>query len=53
MIVCNKGLPFEVIIPNDETLAAMEAAERLNGDFFSQESDSGGSLKKNTRRKKT
>ena len=35
MIVCNKGLPFEVKIPNDDTLAAMEEAKRLNGDFVS------------------
>jgi DNA-damage-inducible protein J len=35
MIVCNKGLPFEVKIPNDETFAAMEEAKRLNGDFVS------------------
>jgi DNA-damage-inducible protein J len=35
MIVCNKGLPFEVKIPNDDTLAAMEEAKRLKGDFIS------------------
>jgi antitoxin component of RelBE/YafQ-DinJ toxin-antitoxin module len=35
MIVCHKGLPFEVKIPNDETLAAMSEAEQLNGDFVS------------------
>ena len=35
MIVCQKGLPFEVKIPNDETLAAMEEAKQLNGDFIS------------------
>ena len=33
MIVCHKGLPFEIKIPNDETLAAMSQAEQLNGDF--------------------
>jgi len=33
MIVCNKGLPFEVKIPNDETLCAMEEAKNLDGDF--------------------
>ena len=35
MIVCHKGLPFEIKIPNDETLAAMSEAEKLNGDFVS------------------
>ena len=35
MIVCHKGLPFEIKIPNDETLAAMSQAEKLNGDFVS------------------
>jgi DNA-damage-inducible protein J len=35
MIVCHKGLPFEVKIPNDETLSAMEEAKRLDGDFVS------------------
>ena len=35
MIVCHKGLPFEIKIPNDETLAAMEQAEKLDGDFVS------------------
>ena len=35
MIVCHKGLPFEVKIPNDETLAAMSEAVRLEGDFVS------------------
>ena len=35
MIVCYKGLPFEIKIPNDETLAAMSEAEELNGDFVS------------------
>jgi DNA-damage-inducible protein J len=53
MIVCNKELPFEAKIPNDETLAAMEEAKRLNGDFVSRESVSGGKLKKSARRKKT
>ena len=33
MIVCNKGLPFEIKIPNDETLQAMEEAKKLDGDF--------------------
>ncbi len=33
MIVCNKGLPFEIKIPNDETLQAMEEARKLDGDF--------------------
>ena len=33
MIVCHKGLPFEIKIPNDETLAAMSEAEQLNGDL--------------------
>jgi antitoxin component of RelBE/YafQ-DinJ toxin-antitoxin module len=35
MIVCHKSLPFEIKIPNDETLAAMSKAEQLNGDFVS------------------
>ncbi len=35
MIVCHKGLPFEIKFPNDETLAAMLEAEQLNGDFVS------------------
>jgi DNA-damage-inducible protein J len=34
MIVCHKGLPFEIKIPNDETLAAMEEAKQLTGDFI-------------------
>lgn len=33
MIVCNKGLPFEIKIPTDETLRAMEEATKLVGDF--------------------
>lgn len=35
MIVCHKGLPFEIKIPNDETLAAMAEAKRLEGEFIS------------------
>jgi DNA-damage-inducible protein J len=35
MIVCHKGLPFEIKIPTDETLAAMSEAEQLSGDFVS------------------
>jgi antitoxin component of RelBE/YafQ-DinJ toxin-antitoxin module len=35
MIICHKGLPFEVKIPNDETLTAMEEAKMLKGDFVS------------------
>ena len=34
MIVCNKGLPFEIKIPNDETLQAMEEAKKLDGDLL-------------------
>ncbi|BBO88484.1 type II toxin-antitoxin system RelB/DinJ family antitoxin [Desulfosarcina ovata] len=34
LIVCHKGLPFEIKIPNDETLAAMEEAKRLDGDYI-------------------
>ncbi len=34
MVVCNKGLPFDLKIPNDETLQAMEESENLNGDFI-------------------
>jgi len=37
MIVCNKGLPFEIKIPNDETLQAMEEARKLDGDFVTLE----------------
>ena len=33
MIVLNRGLPFEIRIPNDETLQAMEESKRLDGDF--------------------
>lgn len=35
MIICHRGLPFEVKIPNDETLTAMEEAKMLKGDFVS------------------
>jgi DNA-damage-inducible protein J len=35
MIICHKGLPFEVKIPNDETLTAMDEAKKLKGDFVS------------------
>jgi len=35
MIVCHKGLPFEIKIPNDETLTAMAEAKHLDGDFVS------------------
>ena len=35
MIVCHKGLPFEIKILNDETLAAMSEAKKLVGDFVS------------------
>jgi len=31
MIICHKGLPFDVKIPNDETLAAMAEAKELKG----------------------
>ena len=34
MIVFTRGLPFEIKIPNDETLQAMEEAKRLDGDFI-------------------
>ncbi len=37
MIICHKGLPFDVKIPNDETLAAMVEARELEGDFVSIE----------------
>lgn len=33
MVVSVKGLPFEVKIPNDETIHAMKEAKTLNGDF--------------------
>ena len=35
MIVCHRGLPFKINIPNDETLAAMSEADQLTGDFVS------------------
>ena len=35
MIICHKGLPFEIKIPNDETLAAMSEAKHLEGDYVS------------------
>ncbi len=35
MIVCHKGLPFELKMPDDETLAAMSEAKNLVGDFVS------------------
>jgi len=35
MIICNRGLPFEIRIPNDETLQAMEESRRLDGNFVS------------------
>ncbi len=34
MIVCNRGLPFEIKSPNDETLQAMEETRKLDGDFI-------------------
>jgi len=33
MIVSTKGLPFEVKMPNNETVKAMEEAKNLEGDF--------------------
>ena len=33
MVVSTKGLPFEVKIPNSETVQAMEEARNLEGDF--------------------
>ena len=35
LIMHGYGLPFEIKIPNDETLTAMSEAEQLNGDFVS------------------
>ena len=35
MIICHKGLPFEIKIPNDETLVAMSEAKHLEGDYIS------------------
>lgn len=35
MIICHKGLPFDVKIPNDETLSAMSEAKELKGEFVS------------------
>ena len=33
MIVSTKGIPFEIKIPKDVTLEAMEEAKKLDGDF--------------------
>ena len=33
MIVSNKGVPFEIKIPNNLTLKAMKEAKELNGEF--------------------
>lgn len=33
MVVRHQGLPFDVKIPNDETLKAMSEAQHLEGDF--------------------
>lgn len=33
MIVSTRGLPFEVKMPNNETIQAMEEAKNLEGDF--------------------
>ena len=33
MIVSTKGIPFEMKIPNNVTLQAMEEAKALHGDF--------------------
>jgi len=33
MIVSTKGIPFEIRIPNNITLQAMEEAKALDGDF--------------------
>ena len=33
MIVSTKGIPFEIKIPNNVTLQAMEEAKALHGDF--------------------
>jgi len=33
MIVLKHGIPFDVKIPNEETLRAMEQAQNLEGDF--------------------
>ena len=33
MIVSTKGIPFEIRIPNNVTLQAMEEAKALDGDF--------------------
>ena len=35
MVVMNKGLPFEVKIPNDETLKALKELEDKKGKTFS------------------
>ena len=35
MIVCHKGLPFELKIPSDETLSAMSEAKKLVTEFVS------------------
>jgi len=33
MVVSARGLPFEVKMPNNETIQAMEEARNLKGDF--------------------
>ena len=33
MVVSNKGVPFEIKIPNNLTLKAMKEAKELNGEF--------------------
>jgi len=35
MVVSNKGVPFEIKIPNNLTLKAMKEAKELNGEFVS------------------
>jgi len=33
LVVLNKALPFEIKIPNKETIKAMKEADELDGDF--------------------
>ena len=37
MVVSNKGIPFEIKIPNEITLQAMKEAEELHGEFITQD----------------
>ncbi len=34
MVVLNNGLPFEIKMPNTDTIKAMDEAKKLEGDFI-------------------